>query len=445
MQDRRGCPVSTASRAAVDDFEQALWRLSSFYGDPLGDLDAASTVDPGWMLPHVMRAGFLLTLTEHHLLAPAREALETAARCCGNEREQAHLAAAQRAWAGDWQGACELWECLLLDHPCDHLALQLAHLFDFYRGDARELRLRVARVLPEWPRDDALYPYVLGMYAFGLEENHLYPQAEAVGREALGGGARVPWAVHAVTHVMEMQGRHDEGRAWLQSQRRNWSEDDNGLRGHNAWHLALFHLEAMDLDGALRVYDGEVAPLIEGGLTLQRLDAAAMLWRLQLLGADVGPRWQALAARWARDTEAVGHYAFNDAHALMACLGAGDVAGAEALLAQVIDQAQTQPGLNRAMAQEVGLPLMCGLIAFARQDWDTAAAHLAPLRAVAHRFGGSHAQRDLIDLTLMAACSRGSHRSLGRALLNERVLAKGFTPQAAFWQQQMGVVASARR
>jgi hypothetical protein len=438
MRDRRGCPVSTASDAAQEHVEQALWRLSSFYGDPLGDLEAASAADPGWMLPHVMRAGFLLTLTERHLLAAAAEALDAAARCHGNERERAHLAAAQRALAGDWLGACERWEGLLLDHPRDALALQLAHLFDFYRGDARELRLRVARVLPEWPRNEGLYPYVLGMYAFGLEENHLYPQAEAVGREALDGGARVPWAVHAVAHVMEMQGRHDEGRAWLQSQRRNWSEDDNGLRGHNAWHLALFHLEAMDLDGALQVYDNEVAPLIESGLTLQRLDAAALLWRLQLLGAGVGPRCQALAARWALDADATGHYAFNDVHALMACLGAGDVAGAEALLSRVIEQAQTQPGLNRAMAQEVGLPLMRGLIAFARQDWDTTVTHLAPLRAVAHRFGGSHAQRDLIDLTLMSACARGAHRALGRALLNERVLAKGTTPQVAHWRSRLG-------
>jgi hypothetical protein len=191
MRDRRGCPVSTASDAAQEHVEQALWRLSSFYGDPLGDLEAASAADPGWMLPHVMRAGFLLTLTERHLLAAAAEALDAAARCHGNERERAHLAAAQRALAGDWLGACERWEGLLLDHPRDVLALQLAHLFDFYCGDARELRLRVARVLPEWPRDDGLYPYVLGMYAFGLEENHLYPQAEAVGREALDGGARV--------------------------------------------------------------------------------------------------------------------------------------------------------------------------------------------------------------------------------------------------------------
>jgi hypothetical protein len=52
--------------------------------------------------------------------------------------------------------------------------------------------------------------------------------------------------------------------------------------------------------------------------------------------------------------------------------------------------------------------------------------------------GGSHAQRDLIDLTLMVACSRSSQRALGRALLNERVLAKGPTPQVAHWRSRLG-------
>ena len=61
------------------------------------------------------------------------------------------------------------------------MALLCAHLFDFYLGDARQLRARVARVLPEWPEADPLQPFVLGMYAFGLEECNLYAEAEAAG------------------------------------------------------------------------------------------------------------------------------------------------------------------------------------------------------------------------------------------------------------------------
>ena len=60
-------------------------------------------------------------------------------------------------------------------------------------------------------------------------------------------------------------------------------------------------------------------------ITLQRIDAASLLWRLQLLGADVGERWQRLLAGWALDeTVAAGGSAFNDVHALLALLGAGE-------------------------------------------------------------------------------------------------------------------------
>src|SRR3546814_5940463 len=52
-----------------------------------------------------------------------------------------------------FEEASELFEDILLDHPRDALALQMAHLFDFYRGDARSLRDRVVRVLPAWTQD----------------------------------------------------------------------------------------------------------------------------------------------------------------------------------------------------------------------------------------------------------------------------------------------------
>ncbi len=143
------------------------------------------------------------------------------------------------------------------------LALQWAQLWDFYRGDAAGLRLRPARALPEWDTGDPLHAYVLGLYAFGLEESNLYPQAEEAGREALRRNARVPWAVHAVAHVMEMQGRFEEGSAWLRQHQPNWAEG-NGFAGHLWWHKALFRLEALHTAGVLRLaraFEGLRAPL----------------------------------------------------------------------------------------------------------------------------------------------------------------------------------------
>jgi hypothetical protein len=51
------------------------------------------------------------------------------------------------------------------------------------------------------------------------------------------------------------------------------------------------------------------------------VDASSLLWRLELRGADVGDRWQALADDWTALADD-GFYAFNDVHALMAFVGA---------------------------------------------------------------------------------------------------------------------------
>jgi hypothetical protein len=438
MFDARGNPVGTTSAAALEHAEKALWRMCSFFDAPLADIDAALAEDPQWLLPHVMRACFLLTLTEPSLLPDVRSALEHAELHAARApaRERAHLAAASTCAAGDWHGACAQWEAILLAHPRDLCALQWAHLFDFYRGDARQLRQRVARVLPEWDRADPLYPYLLGMHAFGLEECNLYAQAEAVGRKAVAGPAPVPWATHAVAHVMEMQGRHEDGRRWLHEHEAVWG-GDNGFAGHHWWHLALFHLEAMDLAGALALHDAHQGSA-HAVLTLQRLDGAALLWRLQLLGADVAARWGDLAQGWDLGTRDTGHSAFNDVHALLALLGRGDRAAAEAMVAAAQRRAERGTDSNAAMAREVGLPLMRGLLAFDRHEFGAAVRAIAPVREHAHRFGGSHAQRDLIDQTLLAACAGpGGDRALGRALLNERRVAKPVTPLTDHWAQRL--------
>ncbi len=437
MNERRDLPVGTASTAALDHHETALWHLVSFYGDPLAAFDATIAADPGWGLARIAKAVFILTLTEPAMLPQARELLTEAAPLMPGApaHERGHFEAAQAAATGRWREACARWDALLHDHPRDPLALTAAHLFDFYRGDARNLRQRVARVLPEWPIDDPLQPYVLGMHAFGLEECNLYPQAEAAGREALARDARGPWAIHAVAHVMEMQGRFGEGAAWLGDDRIGGSAGwvDNGLAVHLWWHLALFRLEALDSAAALALFDARIGGAASS-VNLQWLDGAALLWRLQLLGVDVGARWHALAADWADPLAHAGHYAFNDVHALLALLGSGDHARAAALVAASANHARED---NRGMTNEVGLPMMRGLMAYASGDAALACRLLYPLRTVAHHFGGSHAQRDLIDQTLLAAAAT-SDPALGRALLNERRLAKPTTPLTEHWAARIG-------
>jgi hypothetical protein len=441
LHDQRGIPVGSPSAAAREAAERALWRMMSFYDTPLADLDEAMAADPGWALPHTMKAGFLLSLTEPTLIDEAAAHLSHArALAAGSARESAHLDAVQLVLEGRWHAACRRWDELLLDHPRDALALQWAHLWDFYRGDAAGLRQRPARALPDWDEADPLRPYVLGLYAFGLEECNLYPQAEDVGRQALQVDPRVPWAVHAVAHVMEMQGRFEEGSAWLRTHQPNWA-DGNGFAGHLWWHKALFRLEALDTAGVMRLVDSHLSGDVLQ-ITLQRVDATAMLWRLHLLGEDVAERAVQLVDGWLADDAQAGYYAFNDVHRVLALLMAGEGARAEGWVARCAERALDAGDArraNHAMAREVGLPLMRGLLALQRGDVDAAVDSIYPARTVARTFGGSHAQRDLIDQTLLAAAARGGQRSVGRALINERLMAKPLTPLTRHWLERIGL------
>ena len=251
LRDPRGHALGTMSHAAADQAEAALWRLLAHQGEPVADLQSAMAEDPGWVMPPVMLAGHLLALTEPAQLAAARALLDQAEPLAeaATPRERTHFEAVRALADGRWHHACRLWDDLLLDHPRDALALHWALLWDFHRGDIPSLRLRPARALPEWDEADPLYPHVLGLYAFGLQENNLYPQAEEMARRALSDGATVPWAVHALAHVMEMQGRFEDGTAWLRQHQPGWADNGNALASHLWWHMGLFRLEALDVPG----------------------------------------------------------------------------------------------------------------------------------------------------------------------------------------------------
>jgi tetratricopeptide (TPR) repeat protein len=448
-RDPRGNPVSTASAAALDASERALWRLMSFYGAPIEDLDAAARADPAWPLARLMKAGFLLSLTEPSLVAEARaliDAVPTSGVGSGNARERAHRAALARLADGDWAGAGEAWSEILRAHPRDALALQWAHLFDFYRGDTVLLGGRVAPLVAAWPDSDPLLPYVLALHAFGLEESGRYAEAEASGRQALALDARVPWAIHAVAHVMEMQGRYDEGSSWMEEHRARWGaravdrdgSQRNGFAGHLGWHEALFALETLDIGRALALFDDYLgADAIE--ITLQRVDAASLLWRIGLVDGDAGARWRTLLDGWRLDRESAGHSLFNDAHATMALLGAGEIAEARSWVAHSLAAAERRGGWNGAVARAIGVPLLHGLVAFGEERYAATTELIAPLRDRLAPFGGSHAQRDVVDQTLLAAVARGGDRSVGRALLDERRRAKPATPLTAHWSRRLAV------
>jgi tetratricopeptide (TPR) repeat protein len=421
LKDARGHAVTLSNPKALDAYERALYAFRSYRGDPIAPLDEALALDEGFAAAYATKALILAAFFERHLMRDALATLDRGrdALAFATTREQALAAAAHRIADGQWQGGLHTLEQILVEHPRDLVALQAAHLLDFYRGDALNLRNRISRVLPAWSAAVPGYAFVLGMHAFGYEECNQYPEAERTGRRAVELGGDDSWAVHAVGHVMEMQGRIGEGLGWYEQTRPVWDGADNGFAFHNAWHTALFHMDRGEHAKALEIFDARLAG--GGAIALTRIDATALLWRLKLEGVDVAARFAAVADGWASVLEGErGFYAFNDYHMALAFAAAGR-GNALARLREALPGAA---GDNADMTRIVGQPVVEAALAYCDGRYDAAVEHLVAARDVASKSGGSHAQRDLLTLTLIDAATRAGMGTLARHYANERLVHK---------------------
>ena len=425
LKDPRGLPVSTPSALALERYTLAAAQTHGYFGNPLETLDQALAEDPDFAMAHALRADLAVMSSEQGALPLIQASVEALAHIGSRAtpRERAHVAAA-RAWMeGRFEEAVQLYGAIVVEYPRDLVAIQTAHVIDFFLGDSLMLRDRLAQVQPHWNPDVPGHGYMLGMYAFGLEEMAHYSRAEDIGRHALELNARDPWAVHAVQHVFEMQGRVREGVEWLQATAPNWSE--SALSFHNWWHLAVHYLELGEIEAALDIYDRLIHPK-ESVVALELVDASQLLWRVSLRGFDVGARWQALADCWAKPAEG-GFYAFNDLHALLAYASAGRDEQVRRIV-ETLERRARDADTNGEVTRSVGLPLARAIVALAQGRAAEAVGHLLPVRSRVNRIGGSHAQRDLVQLSCLEAALQSGNGRLARALASERIEHKPASP-----------------
>jgi hypothetical protein len=160
------------------------------------------------------------------------------------------------------------------------------------------------------------------------------------------------------------------------------------------------------------------------------------------MGAEVEALFQDLLRRWQPDPEEAGALAFTDWPVVIAMIGAGERAQAEnwvARCAERVMRGEESARSNQAVSRELALPLMRALLAAERGEHDTAVRGLYAVHESSARLGGSRVRRDLVAQTLMAVAGRGSLVHVGRAVLNERCLAKPLTPLTRYWAQRLGV------
>ena len=375
-------------------YERAIESLRLQRGDARALARAAAAADPESVPARLLEATVLVLSRDVRDFEAAGWAFARLAHV-----NHAHVPALAAALDADFAAACRIYDEILAADPDDWLALWAAQLMDYFSGNADALRERSARALACRPQDHA----VLSMHAFALQECGFYAEATDTALRALELEPRDLRAEHAVLHVYEMRGDAAQALRWAAPRANDWHDSH-----HMWWHVALFMTALERPSAALALYDRK----FRDDTLAVLIDASALLWRLQLQGVDVGRRFAPLAARWAAHAEDA-HCAFNDLHAMMAFAGAGRFDLAERLLAAQRRRLTRAFGANYHMTRLVGHPACRALAAYGRGDFRGAEALLRSLPPVAHRIGGSQAQRDILQLTRAAASARRFHSTRG--------------------------------
>ncbi len=421
--DQRDLALTVADSRAVEIFDEAVEAVVRFRGDPVAILDRALEIDDRFVLAHCLSAMMNTIGNASSRLEAARLSIDRARGAVkgAQERERLHVAAVEAWFDSNLDRASRIYQQILFDHPRDLMALFAGHWLDFYRGDAPGRYGRVARVLSDWDESVPGHHWLLGMYAFGLEEVGQFRRAEFCGRRAVECDPGDAWGVHAVAHVMEMEGRLEEGVAWLEATRDGWASTN--MKIHNWWHELLFRIDLSEFERALQIYDEHVVDPERDDVEAL-IDRVSAMARLSLLGIDVGNRWQVLAPLWVPLTVDARN-PFNDLHALLCFRFAGEDESAVRLMRAV------EKNYDVAIPMmATGLSVLAGVDAFCTGHNAGALERLIPVFYEVYRIGGSHAQRDLVQQIVLEAAIRGRQWTIARALLAERLRLRETAPHA---------------
>ena len=429
-RDARGLQHSGDGDAASAMAQHALDLVLCYKGDPIGLCAQAIEAQPGLVQAHLIQA-HALTFSLHPKLMPkARQIAEHVKTLPLNEREARHVRA-----LCDWLD-CRFEEAAsglgrIVEHwPNDLMALMFAHQADFFSGQTVPLISRPEYVLAHCDQDMPGIGHVLGMSAFGHEEAGHFLQASELAYRALELNANDVWAIHAQGHVLEMNGRDDEGIAWYEQHRGSWAEDCF-FAVHNWWHLALYSIDQLDVPAALAAYDQGIAP-DRRSITLNLCDAAALLWRIVLINGDIDGRFDAVAEAFARQSLDDVHI-FNDIHAGLSFAFTGRQDDLDNLLHRLTKTAQGS-GRHADMHKRLGIPAISSFVELFAGHPGNAAEVLEKLAPDEWLMTGSRAQRELLDLTMIEALQRAGRKQDAEARINGKLQCK---PNSAKWQQEL--------
>lgn len=435
LEDVRGYPLDTESAAARAAFDLTVARFFEFRLDAPEHADRAILEDPDCAMAQMLKAFLLLGAQSRKLLPVVKSHIDAAeAKGDVGSRARGWLNGLKALYANDLPLASRAFAAHLAEWPLDLFILkQMQQQTLFWRGRSLELRDSMLRVGHAWRDGVPGYGHYLGMAAFGYEEAGDYAAAERCGRACVERSPEDLWGVHSVAHVLEMQGRHEDGVAWIDYPPDAWN-DRAPLARHVWWHKGLFHWDSGDYDAALALYDSSIYPEATTAY-IDVQNAAALLWRLEMTGADVGERWDMLAGQ-AEATLDDQMLAFTDTH-LAAALARTGRSEALARHRQQLAERADGESWSAALAAEATLPLADAIAAYWRGAYDEATDGFLACREEWARVGGSHAQRDLYAQALIDSAVKAGRTALAESLLAERCVLHRNSKGLDIWRAQL--------
>lgn len=420
--DRYGLGVTATSSAAFDHFQAGVDDLLAYGPDAEERFTAALAADPSLALAHVGQA--LLAAVQGDGAA-ARAAAARARGSLGGatRRERQHVEAVSAFIGGETARALDLVDEHVKEFPRDAMLVNQASSAIALAGRSDREAHRVAfleRLAPTYG-DDWWFQSAL---AFTYHEVDRFEESRRLSQASLDQYPRNAGAAHNLAHIAFETLDIDAGSAFLDEWMRGYDRRAH-FHCHLAWHQAMFALHEGRHAEALAIFERDILGASNARSTMT--DGTALLWRVRLDRASERPLpWPALAEIAGRVSRP--GYLFGEAHAALAYAACGDRAALEKMM-EALRDLDTR---GNPIAGRVVLPLVQGTAAFAAGDFAGALARFEPVEREMHRIGGSHAQWELFEETMVVCyLELGRHEDAGR--LVRRRLARRASPRDRWW------------
>ncbi len=424
-EDRYGLPLGSRPPRAVEAYVAAVDAILSGNVGADEALDRALAADPDFALAHAAKARAL------QMRGAGAEAKTAAARASElaravTQRERGHVEAVSLALAPDLPRALAAAREHLREFPRDALVLSLAtgvySLTGFSgRRDRNELLPGILDELAPAYGEDWWF---LNVHAFACTEAGDTARGRRLVERSLNLYPRNAHAAHALAHVLYEEGDSADGAAFVSGWLPGYARASQ-LHCHLSWHLALFELAGGRVEEAAKIYDDSIRPGVSLSAALGTLaDSASFLWRCYLW--NVGPTplpWEDVRD-FARRAFPKPSVAFADGHLVLALAAAGDPDGAAARLTEL----RQLDGEGRQPAGRVVSDVGEAVTAYVQGHWERTIALMAPVFEELVRIGGSRAQRDVFEQTLLSAYLHAGRDDEASRMLRRRLEGRPSAP-----------------